>query len=41
VFIGDTHKYESRYLDSLIGPYPEAKQLYHDRSAINFTDQLS
>ena len=41
VFIGDTHKYESRYLDSLIGPYPGAKQLYHDRSAINFTDQLS
>ena len=41
VFIGDTHKYESRYLDSLIGPYPEAKQLYYDRSAINFTDQLS
>ncbi|HIF71164.1 MAG TPA: S9 family peptidase [Dehalococcoidia bacterium] len=41
VFIDDTHKYESRYLDSLIGPYPEAKQLYHDRSAINFTDQLS
>ncbi|MDA1278825.1 MAG: S9 family peptidase [Chloroflexi bacterium] len=41
VFIGDTHKYESRYLDSLIGPYPEAKQLYHDRSAINFTDRLS
>jgi dipeptidyl aminopeptidase/acylaminoacyl peptidase len=41
VFIGDTHKFESRYLDSLIGPYPEAKQLYYDRSAINFTDQLS
>jgi dipeptidyl aminopeptidase/acylaminoacyl peptidase len=41
VFIDDTHKYESRYLDSLIGPYPEAKQLYHDRSAINFTDRLS
>ncbi len=41
VFVGDTHKYESRYLDSLIGPYPEAKQLYHDRSAINFADRLS
>lgn len=41
VFIDDTHKYESRYLDSLIGPYPEAKQLYYDRSAINFTEQLS
>jgi dipeptidyl aminopeptidase/acylaminoacyl peptidase len=41
VFVDDTHKYESRYLDSLIGPYPEAKQLYYDRSAINFTEQLS
>ncbi len=41
VFLGDTHKFESRYLDSLIGPYPEQKQRYHDRSAINFTDQLS
>lgn len=41
VFIGDTHKFESRYLDSLIGPYPEEAQRYHDRSAINFIDQLS
>ncbi|MDA0232223.1 MAG: prolyl oligopeptidase family serine peptidase, partial [Chloroflexi bacterium] len=41
VFLGDTHKFESRYLDSLIGPYPQEKQRYHDRSAINFTDQLS
>lgn len=41
VFIGDTHKFESRYLDSLVGPYPEQAQRYHDRSAINFFDQLS
>ena len=41
VFIGDTHKFESRYLDSLVGPYPEEKQRYHDRSAINFMDQLA
>lgn len=41
VFLGDTHKFESRYLDSLIGPYPQENQRYHDRSAINFTDQLS
>ena len=41
VFIGDTHKFESRYLDSLVGPYPEQAQRYHDRSAINFIDQLS
>jgi dipeptidyl aminopeptidase/acylaminoacyl peptidase len=36
----DTHKFESRYLDSLVGPYPEQKQLYFDRSPINFTERL-
>lgn len=37
----DTHKFESRYLDSLIGPYPERQDLYEKRSPIHFTDQLS
>ncbi|MEM9266444.1 MAG: S9 family peptidase [Cyanobacteria bacterium P01_F01_bin.13] len=37
----DTHKFESRYLDSLVGPYPERKDLYEARSPINFTEQLS
>lgn len=37
----DTHKFESRYLDGLIGPYPDAKEIYFQRSPINFTDQLS
>ena len=37
----DTHKFESRYFDRLIGPYPEEQILYHQRSPINFTDQLS
>ena len=37
----DTHKFESRYLDGLVGPYPERQDLYRERSPINFTDQLS
>ncbi len=41
VFVYDTHKFESRYLDGLVGPFPEKQDLYHQRSAINFTDQLS
>jgi dipeptidyl aminopeptidase/acylaminoacyl peptidase len=37
----DTHKFESRYLDTLIGPYPEAKEVYRARSPIHFIDRLS
>ena len=37
----DTHKFESRYLDSLIGPYPEGRDLYRARSPIHFTARLS
>ncbi|MBC8376478.1 MAG: S9 family peptidase [FCB group bacterium] len=36
----DTHKFESRYLDSMVGPYPKEKQLYFDRSPLNFADHL-
>ena len=40
-FIAQTHKFESRYLDRLVGPYPERKDLYRDRSPLNFSDQIS
>ena len=36
-----THKFEARYLDSLVGEWPSEKQIYDDRSPINHTDQLS
>ena len=37
----DTHKFESRYLDGLVGPYPEARHVYQERSPINHTAGLS
>ncbi|MFW6264134.1 MAG: S9 family peptidase [Cyanobacteriota bacterium] len=37
----DTHKFESRYLDRLIGKYPEEKEIYEKRSPIHYTEQLS
>jgi len=37
----DTHKFESRYLDGLVGPYPEARDTYVARSPIHHADRLS
>jgi dipeptidyl aminopeptidase/acylaminoacyl peptidase len=37
----DTHKFESRYLDGLIGPYPADRQAYLDRSPIHHVDELA
>ena len=37
----ETHKFESRYLDNLVGPYPASLDLYKERSPINHTEKLS
>ena len=37
----ETHKFESRYLDQLIGPYPQRRDLYLARSPIQHMDNLS
>ena len=36
----DTHKFEARYLDRLIGPYPERKDIYQERSPFHYVNQL-
>ena len=36
----DTHKFESRYLDWLIGPYPQEEELYRERSPLTHADKL-
>jgi len=37
----DTHKFESRYLDRLVGPYPEAIETYRERSPVHVLDRIS
>lgn len=37
----ETHKFESHYLDSLIGPYPERRDLYRERSPIHHLEGLN
>ncbi len=39
-FAAETHKFESRYMDTLIGPYPECRDRYVERSPLNFTDRI-
>jgi len=37
----ETHKFESRYLDRLVGPYPQAREVYRERSPITHVDRLT
>jgi len=37
----ETHKFESRYLDRLVGPYPQARDVYLERSPITHVDRLT
>jgi len=37
----DTHKFEARYTDGLVGPYPEARETYRARSPIHFSERLN
>lgn len=37
----DTHKFESHYLDRLVGPYPGRSDVYRERSPIHFVDHIS
>jgi dipeptidyl aminopeptidase/acylaminoacyl peptidase len=41
VLAHDTHKFEARYLDRLVGPYPAARETYRARSPIHFVDRLA
>ena len=36
----DTHKFEARYLDGLVGPWPEAADVYRQRSPLTHADEL-
>ena len=37
----ETHKFESRYLDRLVGPYPAEAELYRERSPLHHLERLS
>jgi dipeptidyl aminopeptidase/acylaminoacyl peptidase len=37
----ETHKFESRYLDRLVGPYPQARDVYVDRSPIHHVERFT
>ena len=40
LFAQETHKFESHYGETMVGPYPERADVYRDRSAIHFADKM-
>ncbi|KAI8868623.1 alpha/beta-hydrolase, partial [Ramicandelaber brevisporus] len=40
-FAAETHKFESHYTESLVGPYPAARHIYEERSPINSADTIT
>jgi dipeptidyl aminopeptidase/acylaminoacyl peptidase len=40
-FVQDTHKFESRYTERLVGPWPEGKAIYDERSPALHADRIS
>jgi dipeptidyl aminopeptidase/acylaminoacyl peptidase len=36
-----THRYESRYLDHMVGPLPEAADRYRERSPVNLVERIT
>jgi len=38
---GETHDFESRYLESLVGPWPQSRRRYEERSPVNRADKLT
>ncbi|WP_422115940.1 prolyl oligopeptidase family serine peptidase [Brachybacterium sp. UNK5269] len=39
-FRQDTHDFESRYIDGLVGPYPQRRDLYVERAPLSHVDEL-
>lgn len=39
-FVRTTHKFEARYLDRLVAPYPEGRDIYRERSPLTHVDRL-
>ena len=37
----DTHKFERRYMDRLVGPYPETAERYRKRSPVHRLDRIA